>query len=44
MVGRPMLDVRDLSVARGLSLLPEVRGLFPAMTVEENLVLGGPAR
>ena len=28
-------------IRRGLSLVPEGRGLFPAMTVQENLELGG---
>jgi branched-chain amino acid transport system ATP-binding protein len=31
-------------VKRGLSLVPEKRELFPKMTVEENLELGGYAR
>jgi len=49
--GRVRLDGRDLrSVAahelcgHGIALVPEGRRLFPAMTVEENLELGGYAR
>jgi branched-chain amino acid transport system ATP-binding protein len=38
--GLPVYEV----VKRGLSLVPEKRELFPKMTVEENLELGGYAR
>ena len=33
-------DVHEL-IRRGLSLVPEGRGLFPQMSVEENLLMGG---
>jgi branched-chain amino acid transport system ATP-binding protein len=46
--GRVTLDGASLldepphtRIRRGLSLVPEGRGLFPAMTVRENLELGG---
>ncbi len=28
-------------IERGISIVPEGRGLFPAMSVEENLLMGG---
>ncbi len=40
--GAPLLgEPPHTRIRRGLSLVPEGRGLFPAMTVEENLQLGG---
>ena len=40
--GAPLLDEPPYTrIRRGLSLVPEGRGLFPAMTVQENLELGG---
>jgi branched-chain amino acid transport system ATP-binding protein len=46
--GRVLLDGREVQglppqaiVRRGLSLVPQDRGLFPHMTVAENLRLGG---
>ena len=46
--GRVVLDGRDLTMLPahevanlGLALVPEGRGLFPEMTVEENLLMGG---
>jgi branched-chain amino acid transport system ATP-binding protein len=46
--GEVLLEGRSLlgepphtRIRRGLALVPEGRGLFPAMTVEENLELGG---
>jgi branched-chain amino acid transport system ATP-binding protein len=41
-MGQSTLDVpvHDL-IRRGLSLVPEGRGLFPMMSVEENLMMGG---
>ena len=36
------VPVHDL-IRRGLSLVPEGRGLFPQMSVEENLLMGGYA-
>ena len=31
-------------VARGIALVPEGRRLFPSLTVEENLIIGGQTR
>ncbi len=49
--GRVSLDGRDVTrtpayrrVAMGIALVPEGRRLFPAMTVEENLRMGGATR
>jgi len=40
--GASLLDEPPYArIRRGLSLVPEGRGLFPAMTVQENLELGG---
>ncbi len=40
--GASLLDEPPYTrIRRGLSLVPEGRGLFPALTVEENLELGG---
>jgi branched-chain amino acid transport system ATP-binding protein len=40
--GASLLDEPPYTrIRRGLSLVPEGRGLFPAMTVRENLELGG---
>jgi branched-chain amino acid transport system ATP-binding protein len=40
--GASLLDEPPFTrIRRGLSLVPEGRGLFPAMTVQENLELGG---
>jgi branched-chain amino acid transport system ATP-binding protein len=40
--GRSLLgEPPHTRIRRGLSLVPEGRGLFPAMSVEENLELGG---
>jgi branched-chain amino acid transport system ATP-binding protein len=40
--GASLLDEPPYTrIRRGLSLVPEGRGLFPAMTVQENLELGG---
>lgn len=45
--GKVVLDGRDVThlpaedrVGRGVSLVPEGRGIFPALTVEENLAMG----
>jgi len=38
--GAPAFDV----VARGTALVPEGRRLFPSLTVEENLLIGGQSR
>src|SRR5689334_9640432 len=37
---KPAYDI----VARGIALVPEGRRLFPSLTVEENLVIGGQLR
>jgi branched-chain amino acid transport system ATP-binding protein len=49
--GRVALDGRDVTrvpahrrVAMGIALVPEGRRLFPGMTVEENLRMGGATR
>jgi len=40
--GEPIGDVPvHARVARGIALVPEGRRLFPSLTVEENLVIGG---
>jgi branched-chain amino acid transport system ATP-binding protein len=42
MEGADVRDVADFEVAKlGIAHVPEGRGLFPEMTVTENLVLGG---
>jgi branched-chain amino acid transport system ATP-binding protein len=38
--GAPAFDV----VARGIALVPEGRRLFPSLTAEENLLIGGQSR
>ena len=41
-LGADIGDLRaDSVVARGIALVPEGRRLFPSLTVEENLVIGG---
>ena len=49
--GRVLLDGRDITGARvheiarlGLALVPEGRGVFPQLSIEENLVMGAYAR
>jgi branched-chain amino acid transport system ATP-binding protein len=43
--GEPIGHLRaDLVVARGIALVPEGRRLFPSLTVEENLLIGGRLR
>jgi len=40
--GRDITRIRgDLVARRGISLVPEGRGIFPALSVEENLRMGG---
>ena len=40
--GKPIGDLRtNAVVGRGIALVPEGRRLFPSLTVEENLVIGG---
>ena len=40
--GEPIGDVpAHVRVARGIALVPEGRRLFPSLTVEENLIIGG---
>ena len=40
--GEPIGDLRPHEVvARGIALVPEGRRLFPSLTVEENLLIGG---
>jgi branched-chain amino acid transport system ATP-binding protein len=40
--GEPIGDVpAHARVARGIALVPEGRRLFPSLTIEENLVIGG---
>src|ERR1700682_897837 len=40
--GRPTGDApAHAMVAKGIALVPEGRRLFPSLTVEENLVIGG---
>jgi branched-chain amino acid transport system ATP-binding protein len=43
--GQPIGDLpAHAVVARGIALVPEGRRLFPSLTVEENLVIGGQLR
>jgi len=41
-LGQSIVGIQPhLLIRRGLSLVPEGRGLFPYMSVEENLLIGG---
>jgi branched-chain amino acid transport system ATP-binding protein len=42
--GRPLGPSAVETVARGVALVPQGRKVFPTMTVEENLLLGGYCR